>query len=96
MPITKGAKKAVRSQDRKAVFNLRRKRRMLDVTKKIEKMLEGGEVKEAKAKLPEAYKAIDKAAKMNTLKKGTASRRKAKLSRMIKVAETGGDKKESK
>lgn len=87
MPITKGAKKAVRSHERKAVFNLRRKRRVLDVSKSIEKMVIAGDTAGAKAKLGEAYKAIDKAQKMNTLKKNTASRRKSKLARMVKGAE---------
>ena len=91
MPITKGAKKAVRNQDRKAVFNLRRTRRIRTATKDIEKLVEAGDSKGALEKLPEAYKAIDKATKMNTLKKGTASRRKSKLARMIKGI---GEKKE--
>ena len=86
MPITKGAKKAVRSQDRKKVFNLRRTRRVRTATKDIEDLLEKGDVTGAQAKLPEAYKALDKAQKMNTLKKNTVSRRKSKLARMIKGA----------
>lgn len=92
MPITKGAKKAVRSQDRKKVFNLRRKRRVQDVSKDIEKLISAGNTKDAEAKLSEAYKAIDKAKKMNTLKKNTASRKKSRLARMIKRAKEGGEK----
>jgi small subunit ribosomal protein S20 len=86
MPITKGAKKAVRNQDKKRVFNLRRARRVRDVSKEIEKLLEKGETSEAEAKLKEAYKAIDKAEKMNSLKKNTAARRKSKLAGAIKRA----------
>jgi small subunit ribosomal protein S20 len=84
MAITKNAKKAIRNSERKQVFNLRRTRRVRSATKAIEKALETGDVKAAEAALPEAYKAIDKAAKMNTLKANTASRRKASLVRMIK------------
>ena len=93
MPITKGAKKAVRSQARKKVFNLRRTRRVQTATKDVERLVKSGDVSGAQDKLKEAYKAIDKAAKMNTLKKKTASRRKSKLARMIKGA---GEKKEEK
>lgn len=86
MAITKNAKKAIRNSERKRVFNVRRVRRFRNATKDIEKLLEEGKVDEAQKALPEAYKSIDKAAKMNTLKKTTASRRKSKLSRMIKKA----------
>jgi small subunit ribosomal protein S20 len=86
MAITKNAKKAIRNSERKRVFNVRRTRRIRTAIKDIEKALATGDVKTAEAKLPEAYKAIDKATKMSTLKKNTASRRKAGLVRMIKVA----------
>jgi small subunit ribosomal protein S20 len=88
MAITKGAKKAIRNADKKRVFNIRRKRAVADVEKRIVKLLAEGKVEEAKALIPEAYKKIDKAAKMNTLKKNTASRRKSKINRMVKVAAT--------
>jgi len=88
MPITKGAKKAVRSSDRKRVFNLRRIRTVRGVVKDIQKLVTAGDVASAEAKLPEAYKAIDKAAKMNTLKSNTASRKKSRLAGLIKRAKT--------
>lgn len=86
MAITKGAKKANRQSAKKRVFNIRRSRRIKDVTKDIEKLLKEGKGAEAQAKLSEAYKAIDKAAKMNTIKKNTASRKKSRLSAQIKRA----------
>ena len=86
MPITKSAKKTLKSSDRKRVFNLRRTRRVSAATKEIEKLLIAKKAGEAEKKLPEAYKSIDKAAKMGTIHKNTASRRKAKLARMIKRA----------
>ena len=88
MAITKNAKKAIRNSERKRVFNIRRVRRIKGAIKDIEKALLTGDVATAEAKLPEAYKAIDKAQKMSTLKKNTASRRKATLVRMIKRAKT--------
>lgn len=86
MPITKGAKKAVRNADKKRVFNLRRTRRVQGASKDVEKLVKSGDVAGAQAKLSEAYKAIDKAAKMNTIKKNTAARRKSRLAAMIKKA----------
>jgi len=88
MAITKGAKKAIRNAEKKRVFNIRRKRTVSLVEKEIVKLLAAGKIKEAQEMIPAAYKKIDKAAKMNTLKKNTASRRKAKINRMVKVAAT--------
>jgi small subunit ribosomal protein S20 len=88
MAITKNAKKAIRNSEKKRVFNIRRVRQYRTAIRDIEKALEGGDVTSAEAKLPAAYKAIDKALKMSTLKPNTASRRKAGLVRMIKRAKT--------
>ena len=38
---------------------------------------------EAKKMLPELYKALDKTAKVGTIKKNTASRKKSRLTKMI-------------
>ncbi len=84
MPITSSAKKALRGSDRKHVFNLRRKKAIDTVTKEIKKLVVSGKAKEAQAKLPEAYKAIDKAAKTNYIKKNAAARKKSRLSALIK------------
>jgi len=83
MPITKSAKKALRGSERKRVFNLRRKRAMKDAIKEITKLISAKDKKGAEAKLPEAYKAIDKAAKRGVIKKNTAARKKSRLSKMI-------------
>lgn len=88
MAITKGAKKAIRQSAQKRVFNVRRSRAVKNVTKDIDKLIKAGKVDEAQAKLPTAYKAIDKAAKMNTIKANTASRKKSRLSAKIKRAKT--------
>ncbi len=83
MAITTSAKKAIRNSEKKAVFNLRRKRGIQDVEKQIKKLLAEGKNKEAKELIPTIYKKLDKAAKMGTLKENTAARRKAKYSRMV-------------
>jgi small subunit ribosomal protein S20 len=84
MPITKGAKKALRTSVRKKVFNTRRKRIIKDEVKKVEKLIKDGKGNEAMKELPKAFKALDKAAKMNTIKKNTASRKKSRLAKAIK------------
>ncbi len=86
MAITSSAKKAIRGAERKRVFNVRRMRAIKDAEKEITKLIEDGKAKDANKALPHAYKVIDKAAKMGTLKKNTASRMKARLNRVIKVA----------
>lgn len=87
MAITKGAKKAIRVQGRKRVFNERRKRAMKSVEKDMRKLVATGNRAEAEKKLPEVYKAIDKAAKRGIIKKNTASRKKSRIVKAIqKVA----------
>ncbi len=84
MAIIKSAKKAIRSDAKKAVFNLRRKRAIKLVEKDITKSLADGKVEEAKKALGNYYKKLDKAAKMGTLKKNTASRKKSRMSKRVK------------
>lgn len=87
MAITKGAKKAIRQSDRKQVYNLRRMRAIKTAVKAIDKLIQAGKVDEAHKKLADAYKALDKAAKMNTIKKNTASRKKSRLAAQVKKAQ---------
>ena len=84
MPITKGAKKALRASERKAVFNLRRKRTVKKEVKNIQTLIKEGKTDEAQKALSSAYKALDKAAKKNTITKNHASRRKSRLAKAVK------------
>jgi small subunit ribosomal protein S20 len=84
MPVIKSAKKALRSSQRKMVFNLRRKRTMKDSIKVIDKLVLDKKKDKAKDELSVAYKAIDKATKKGILKKNTAARKKARLARITK------------
>ena len=88
MAITSSAKKALRASKRKAVFNARRKDAVKGISKKIKKLVSEKKFKEAQELLPHAYKAFDKAAKTNYLKKNTASRMKSRMSAFIKRAAT--------
>lgn len=84
MPITSSAKKALRNSKKKRVFNLRRKDKVNSIVKEIKKLVKEGKQADAKKLLATAYQAIDKAAKGNTIKKGAGSRKKSRLSKMIK------------
>ncbi len=83
MPITKSAKKAIRVSSRKKASNDQRKRMMKEVIKKIEKTAKTDKAEAAKL-LSNAYSIIDKTAKKGVIKKNNASRKKARLSRLIK------------
>jgi len=83
MPITKSAKKAIRGTARKKAVNDRRRRTMKEVIKKMEKTAKIDKAA-ASAMLPNAYKAIDKAAKGNIIKKNNAARKKSRLTRIVK------------
>lgn len=85
MPITKSAQKAMRTAAKKRVMNLRRTRAMDSAERDIEKLVAKGSVAEAKKLVPVAYAAIDKAAKRGVIKANTASRRKARMSRITKA-----------
>ncbi|MBP6908279.1 MAG: 30S ribosomal protein S20 [Candidatus Pacebacteria bacterium] len=84
MPITKSAKKALRSSLVKKGVNDRRKKALKESIKGIEKLVKEKKKDEAKKLLPSAYSAIDKAAKKGVIKKNNASRKKARLSKITK------------
>lgn len=83
MPITKGAKKAIRVSSRKRAVNDRRKGAMKDAIKKFQKIVKSDKNEAAKM-LSGVFQAIDKAAKGGVIKKNNASRKKARLSRLVK------------
>lgn len=84
MPITTSAKKALRSSKRKRGFNLNKKELVGDAIKKIKKLVGEKKVKEAVEFMREVQKVIDKSVKTGLLKKNTASRKKSRISAMIK------------
>ena len=86
MPITSSATKALRASKKKRVFNLRRQKAIEDSEKKILKLIKQNKFDEAKKALSEVYTALDKGAKTNLIKKNTASRKKSRLSAMLKKA----------
>ncbi len=79
MAITSSAKKALRAGEKKRVYNLRTKAAIDVPLKNFRKLVVEKKVKEAKALIPTIYKALDKAAKRNYIKKNTAARYKSRV-----------------
>lgn len=84
MAITKSAKRAIRGSEKKKVYNDRRKKAMNEFVKEVKTLTATKNKKAAQEALSKAYKAIDKAAKTNLIKKNTASRKKSRLAKAIK------------
>lgn len=77
MAKTSSAKKALRAEARRRVFNIRRAKGLKDALKNFDS-------EKSSAKLPAAYKAIDKALKRGIIKRNTAARMKSKVARAAK------------
>jgi len=83
MPITKSAKKALRQSKKRQKQNTTRKRNIKDLVKQAKDLVGQGKTEEAKKLLPQIYKALDKTAKVGTIKKNTASRKKSRMTKLI-------------
>ena len=84
MPITRGAKKAHRASLKKRVFNQKRKDAVSKAVKSFKKLVAAGDKKAAQALMSLIQKTLDKAVKSHTLSKNTASRKKSRLSKLVK------------
>ena len=56
---------------------------MKDLIKKVRSLVLEKRIEEAKKLLPQIYKILDKSAKVGVIKKNTASRRKARITKLI-------------
>ncbi len=83
MAITSSAKKALRQSEKRRVHNLRIKRDLRSIIKELRGFVEENQIDKAKALLPKAQKALDKAAKTGILKKNTVSRTKSSLAKAV-------------
>lgn len=84
MAITRGAKKAHKASLKKRVFNTRRKDNASRAIKSLKKAVATSDKKGAEALMREVQKALDKAVKSKTIKANTASRKKSRLSKLVK------------
>lgn len=83
MPRLKSAQKALRQNKRRRAKNSKQQKAMKSLIKKFNRLIAAKQKPEASKMLPLAYKAVDKAAKNNLLKKNTASRKKSNLARAL-------------
>lgn len=83
MAITSSAKKAIRSAKTKRVFNLRRKSEIEKQLKAFRKFVGAKNKAEAEKIVPSLYKALDKAAKTNYIKRNTAARLKSRAMKAL-------------
>jgi small subunit ribosomal protein S20 len=83
MPITNSAKKALRQNKRRQARNLKQSRLLKDEIKALKKLITAKDKKGAIEFLPKVYKALDKAAKTNQIKKNTTSRLKSRLTKTV-------------
>lgn len=83
MPITESVKKALRQSFKKRTRNIRKKKNIKILLKKLRVLISEKKTKEAENILPQIYKALDKAAKAGIIKKNTASRRKSRITKSI-------------
>ncbi len=83
MPVIKSAKKSLRQNKKRKIRNLSYKNKMKSLIKKVRGLVKENKTKEAKKLLPQVYKILDKAAKVGVIKKNTASRKKARTTKLI-------------
>ncbi len=79
MPNKKSAEKRVRSSRRKRQYNQVHRGRARTKDKKARRLIEAGNVEEARQAVREAVSALDKAAQKGVIHKNKAARRKSRL-----------------
>lgn len=88
MAITKNAKRGIRVSERKRVVNDKLRRAFREAVKTVRKDVIVKDNKAIKTDLSLAFKALDKAAKRGTIKKGQADRKKSRLAKAVAKLDT--------
>jgi len=83
MAITKSAKKALRQSLKRKTRNIQKKGKIKNLIKQVKNLVSQKKAGEAKKFLPQIYKSLDKAAKTGLIKKNTADRKKARITKLI-------------
>jgi len=83
MPNIESAKKALRQNKKRRIKNLIQKKALKDAIRQYKKLVVEKKLEEAKQLLPLVYKKLDKATKVNLIKKNKASRLKSRLSKKL-------------
>lgn len=85
MPVTRTAKKALRQNKTRYEKNVAARAELKKVIKGYKKLIEAKKMEEAAKELSLVFKKLDKSAKINLIKKNTASRLKSRLSAHLKT-----------
>lgn len=85
MPVTKSAKKAMRSSLRKRMYNLRRKLKIKNALKELRRVLKTNP-QEYQASLNKVYSSLDKAVKTGLIHRRAAARKKSNSVRLVRKA----------
>ena len=83
MPIIKAAKKSIRQDKKKKQRNIHRKKTLKLLLRAAMDLVEQNKKEEAKKLLPQIYKALDKNAKNNVIKKNTSARKKSRITKLL-------------
>ncbi len=83
MPLKRASEKALRQSKKRHLKNLERKDVIKDAVKKFKKALDSKDTTGAKTLLSDVYKALDKAASLNTIHRNKAARRKSRLTKLF-------------
>jgi len=84
MPVKKAAFKDLRQAKKKTLINLRVKRAIKELIKKIDKSILADKLEEAKKLAGQLQKTVDKATQRGQLKKNTAARKKTRVASRLK------------
>jgi len=87
MPQHKSAMRRVKRSQKEKMQNKIYRSKFKNLTKKINRALEDGNMETANEMLPKAFSAIDRAAKIGTIHKNQAARRKSRLVKRIDRAQ---------
>ena len=83
MPKTTSAKKALRQNITRRMKNIADAKKMKDAIKTFRKLIADKKIDEAKKYIASVYKALDKSAKTNLIKRNKASRLKSRLAKKL-------------
>lgn len=83
MAIIKSAKKAIRQNKRRRIYNLVYLNKMKKLVKEVRILASQKKTQEAQGLLPKVYQILDKAAKAGVIKKNMASRKKSRLTKLV-------------
>lgn len=84
MPNLANAKKALRQDAKRRARNNTKRNAIASLRRQIRKLLEAKDVKGAEALVPKVQKELDKAVKVNLIKKNNAARTLSRIATSIK------------